>query len=69
MPPRSHSLPRFPSTVIGSLPRPQYVKNLLHASSRTEAHKDHEIPLEEAYAKLKSLGTAARMLREMPGYG
>jgi 5-methyltetrahydropteroyltriglutamate--homocysteine methyltransferase len=26
--------------------------------------KDHEIPLEEAYAKLKSLGKAGRMLRE-----
>jgi 5-methyltetrahydropteroyltriglutamate--homocysteine methyltransferase len=27
--------------------------------------KDHEIPLEEAYAKLKSLGAAGRKLREM----
>jgi len=26
--------------------------------------KDHEIPLEEAYAKLKNLGCAARLLRE-----
>jgi 5-methyltetrahydropteroyltriglutamate--homocysteine methyltransferase len=26
--------------------------------------KDHEIPLEEAYAKLKNLGQAARMLRQ-----
>jgi 5-methyltetrahydropteroyltriglutamate--homocysteine methyltransferase len=26
--------------------------------------KDHEIPLEEAYAKLKSLGAAGRLLRE-----
>ena len=26
--------------------------------------KDHEIPLEEAYAKLKSLGTAGRLLRD-----
>ena len=26
--------------------------------------KDHEIPLEEAYAKLKSLGQAGRLLRE-----
>ena len=26
--------------------------------------KDHEIPLEEAYAKLKSLAAAARLLRE-----
>jgi 5-methyltetrahydropteroyltriglutamate--homocysteine methyltransferase len=26
--------------------------------------KDHEIPLEEAYAKLKNLGTAAHLLRE-----
>ena len=25
--------------------------------------KDHEIPLEEAYAKLKALGQAARLLR------
>src|SRR4051812_30787956 len=34
---RSHHLPLFPSTVIGSLPRPQYVKDLLRAGSRTEA--------------------------------
>jgi 5-methyltetrahydropteroyltriglutamate--homocysteine methyltransferase len=26
--------------------------------------KDHEIPLEEAYAKLKNLGAAAKLLRE-----
>jgi 5-methyltetrahydropteroyltriglutamate--homocysteine methyltransferase len=29
--------------------------------------KDHEIPLEEAYAKLKNLGQAGRMLRERAG--
>ena len=29
--------------------------------------KDHEIPLEEAYAKLKSLGEAARQLRTAHG--
>ncbi len=29
--------------------------------------KDHEIPLEEAYAKLKNLGQAARQLRERHG--
>lgn len=28
-------LPLFPTTVIGSLPRPQYVKDLLKAGSRT----------------------------------
>jgi methionine synthase II (cobalamin-independent) len=26
--------------------------------------KDHEIPLEEAYAKLKNLAAAARLLRQ-----
>ena len=26
--------------------------------------KDHEIPMEEAYAKLKNLGQASRLLRE-----
>ncbi|MBI3861926.1 MAG: cobalamin-independent methionine synthase II family protein [Planctomycetia bacterium] len=31
-------LPLFPTTVIGSLPRPQYVKDLLKAGSRTGAH-------------------------------
>jgi 5-methyltetrahydropteroyltriglutamate--homocysteine methyltransferase len=31
-------LPLFPSTVIGSMPRPQYVKDLLDAGSRTGAH-------------------------------
>lgn len=31
------SLPLFPTTVIGSMPRPQYVKDLLHAGSRTGA--------------------------------
>jgi 5-methyltetrahydropteroyltriglutamate--homocysteine methyltransferase len=40
--PREHSMPRllplFPTTVIGSLPRPQYVKDLLKAGSRTGAH-------------------------------
>jgi 5-methyltetrahydropteroyltriglutamate--homocysteine methyltransferase len=29
--------------------------------------KDHEIPMEEAYAKLKKLGLAAKMLRERHG--
>src|SRR5262245_33683184 len=28
-------LPLFPTTVVGSLPRPQYVKDLLAAGSRT----------------------------------
>jgi len=32
------SLPLFPTTVIGSLPRPQYVKDLLKAGSRTGTH-------------------------------
>src|SRR5690349_3952594 len=31
----AESLPLFPTTVIGSLPRPQYVKDLLKAGSRT----------------------------------
>jgi 5-methyltetrahydropteroyltriglutamate--homocysteine methyltransferase len=31
-------LPLFPTTVIGSLPRPQYVKDLLKAGSRTGEH-------------------------------
>ena len=31
-------LPLFPSTVVGSMPRPQYVKDLLAAGSRTGAH-------------------------------
>ncbi len=31
------SLPAFPTTVIGSMPRPQYVKDLLAAGSRTGA--------------------------------
>src|SRR4249920_972042 len=31
-------LPLFPSTVVGSLPRPQYVKDLLAAGSRTGDH-------------------------------
>jgi 5-methyltetrahydropteroyltriglutamate--homocysteine methyltransferase len=34
----SSSLPRFPTTVIGSMPRPQYVKDLLKAASRTGEH-------------------------------
>ena len=29
--------------------------------------KDHEIPMEEAYAKLKNLAKAAKMLRERHG--
>jgi 5-methyltetrahydropteroyltriglutamate--homocysteine methyltransferase len=32
------ALPLFPTTVVGSLPRPQYVKDLLAAGSRTGAH-------------------------------
>lgn len=43
-------LPLFPTTVIGSLPRPQYVKDLLKAGSRTgtpdadwQRHMDHAI--------------------------
>jgi methionine synthase II (cobalamin-independent) len=31
-------LPLFPTTVIGSMPRPQYVKDLLQAGSRTGSH-------------------------------
>lgn len=31
-------LPLFPTTVIGSLPRPQYVKDLLKCGSRTGSH-------------------------------
>ncbi|MSR56431.1 MAG: hypothetical protein EXS05_02010 [Planctomycetaceae bacterium] len=31
-------LPLFPTTVIGSLPRPQYVKDLLKVGSRTGTH-------------------------------
>lgn len=31
-------LPLFPTTVIGSMPRPQYVKDLLAAGSRTGQH-------------------------------
>jgi 5-methyltetrahydropteroyltriglutamate--homocysteine methyltransferase len=33
----SASLPLFPTTVIGSMPRPQYVKDLLRSGSRTDA--------------------------------
>src|SRR5437870_129042 len=32
------ALPLFPTTVVGSMPRPQYVKDLLAAGSRTGAH-------------------------------
>src|SRR6185369_6670025 len=32
------SLPLFPTTVVGSMPRPQYVKDLLRAGSRTGQH-------------------------------
>src|SRR5262249_21592180 len=39
---RSHamtsSLPLFPTTVVGSMPRPQYVKDLLQLGSRTGQH-------------------------------
>ncbi len=31
-------LPLFPTTVVGSMPRPQYVKDLLAAGSRTGTH-------------------------------
>jgi 5-methyltetrahydropteroyltriglutamate--homocysteine methyltransferase len=34
----STPLPLFPTTVIGSMPRPQYVKDLLAAGSRTGEH-------------------------------
>jgi 5-methyltetrahydropteroyltriglutamate--homocysteine methyltransferase len=34
----ARSLPPFPTTVVGSMPRPQYVKDLLAAGSRTGAH-------------------------------
>jgi 5-methyltetrahydropteroyltriglutamate--homocysteine methyltransferase len=34
------SLPLFPTAVVGSLPRPQYVKDLLAAGSRTSAGSD-----------------------------
>jgi 5-methyltetrahydropteroyltriglutamate--homocysteine methyltransferase len=34
----SSPLPLFPTTVVGSMPRPQYVKELLASGSRTGAH-------------------------------
>lgn len=34
------SLPLFPTTVIGSMPRPQYIKDLLKAGSRTGEHDE-----------------------------
>ncbi len=34
----SRPLPLFPTTVVGSMPRPQYVKDLLAAGSRTGDH-------------------------------
>jgi 5-methyltetrahydropteroyltriglutamate--homocysteine methyltransferase len=34
----STEMPLFPTTVVGSMPRPQYVKDLLAAGSRTGAH-------------------------------
>jgi 5-methyltetrahydropteroyltriglutamate--homocysteine methyltransferase len=37
-PPMATSLPLFPTTVVGSMPRPQYVKDLLAAGSRTGEH-------------------------------
>jgi 5-methyltetrahydropteroyltriglutamate--homocysteine methyltransferase len=33
-------LPRFPTTVVGSMPRPQYVKDLLASGSRTGDHDE-----------------------------
>jgi 5-methyltetrahydropteroyltriglutamate--homocysteine methyltransferase len=33
-------LPRFPTTVVGSMPRPQYVKDLLASGSRIGRHDD-----------------------------
>lgn len=32
------ALPLFPTTVVGSMPRPQYIKDLLAAGSRTGSH-------------------------------
>src|SRR5262245_38739856 len=34
----AEALPLFPTTVVGSLPRPQYIKDLLAAGSRTGRH-------------------------------
>ena len=36
----SKPLPLFPTTVIGSMPRPQYVKDLLRAGARAGEHSD-----------------------------
>src|SRR5262249_5712481 len=36
----SDPLPLFPTTVVGSMPRPQYVKDLLRAGSRTGQHDE-----------------------------
>src|SRR5262245_21081000 len=35
--PMSAALPLFPTTVVGSMPRPQYVKDLLKAGSRADS--------------------------------
>ena len=40
MPAASKPLPLFPTTVIGSMPRPQYVKDLLKAGSRASGQMD-----------------------------
>lgn len=35
----ARQLPMFPTTVVGSMPRPQYIKDLLKAGSRTGEHE------------------------------
>ena len=59
--PTAPALPLFPASVVGSLPRPLWV--LLNPDCGFAPGSAFEIPLDEAYLKLKHEAEAARLLR------
>ena len=60
-PPTAPPPPLFPTGVVGSLPRPLWV--LLDPNCGFAPGSAFEIPLDEAYLKLKHEAEAARLLR------
>ena len=51
----------FPTTVVGSLPRPEWLRELI--LDRKDG-RISPIPVDEAYLKLKAMCSAAGQLRE-----
>lgn len=65
--PEIESAETIAERVEKALPHVEPERLVLNPDCGFAPGKDHEIPLEEAYAKLKSLAAAAKLLRERQG--